>query len=55
MLSLIRSPWFAFAVTALLVVVAILLPGERGSLFGLAATAAFCGLIDWISGNRNVR
>lgn len=55
MLSLIRSPWFSLALTALLVAFGSLLPEQKGWLFGLAATAAFCGIIDWISGNRDVR
>lgn len=55
MLSLIRSFWFALALAVLFVALGLLLPTERAWLFGLAATAAFWGLIDWIGRNRNVR
>jgi len=52
MLSLIRSPWFATSIAVLLAVTGLLLPGERMWLFGMAGTAAFWGLIDWIGTNR---
>ena len=59
MLSFVRSVWFVFSVVAVSTVLGLYLPSERLWLFGMAATAAFWGLVDWIGTNgedsRNVR
>ena len=47
----IQSTWFPFACTAVFAALALAFPAERGWLLGLAGTAAFWGVVDWIGGS----
>jgi hypothetical protein len=49
-MKVIQSPWFSLLATAALLALGFGLQDQRGMLFGLAAFAAFWGVIDGISG-----
>ena len=51
MLTFIRSLTFAFGLATLLGVAGFFWQSERMTLWGLAATAAFWGVIDWLGSN----
>jgi len=48
MLKAIRSPWFAFGFAVLFALLAILVETYRITFFGLAESAAFYGVLDYI-------
>jgi hypothetical protein len=49
MLAPVRSPWFSVALAVLFAVLAVFIEGHRLELLGLAGTAAFWSIVEFVN------